>query len=81
MEASCVLYEMQIESLYIMLINFSLQREWREGYGLLPVIRLSYLTIISPVRHNHIDLDAALLRTRCSNMGSFKDSCSENRKQ
>jgi len=73
---------MQIESLYIMLINFSLQREWREGYGLLPVIRLSYLTIISPVLRNHIDLNAALLRTRCSNTGSFKDSyVPENRKQ
>jgi hypothetical protein len=74
MEAPCVLYEIQIESLYIILINFSLQTEWREGFGLLPVIRLSDPNILSPVLHNHIDLNAALIRTNSSILGSFKYS-------
>lgn len=57
-----------------MLINFSLQREWREGYGLLPVIRFFSFIIIPTLLHNHVDLNAALLRTYCSNLGSFKYS-------
>jgi len=57
-----------------MLINFCLQRKWRERYGLLPVNRHSDLSIISQVLHNRIDLNAALIRTNCSNLGSFKYS-------
>ena len=63
MEAPCVLHEMQIESLYIVLINFSRQTVWHKVRDVLPVIRLSDLTIISPVLHNHIHLIVALIRT------------------